>query len=132
MHVLYASQGHDLLLSSLATVRRTYLLIAAAQERAETPFPDDASADVKLRELWSLLRPDRSEWKEIKGKEWQEVGFQCVAFLFLQDPKLLEGAQIDELLYAGTSRRRPTFGRSACSGPSSRFTWPVLLLRKGD
>ncbi|GAA5843845.1 hypothetical protein JCM9279_000165 [Rhodotorula babjevae] len=73
------SPAHDLLLSSLATVRRTYLLAAAAQDRAETPFPNDASADDKLRELWSLLRPDRSEWKEVKGKEWQEVGFQNVS-----------------------------------------------------
>ncbi|GAA5922473.1 hypothetical protein JCM3775_005741 [Rhodotorula graminis] len=73
------SPAHDLLLSSLATVRRTYLLTAAAQERASTPFPDDSSADEKLRELWGLLRPERSEWKEVKGKEWQEVGFQNVS-----------------------------------------------------
>ncbi|GAA5890958.1 hypothetical protein JCM8208_003107 [Rhodotorula glutinis] len=73
------SPAHDLLLSSLATVRRTYLLTAAAQERASTPFPDDSSADEKLRELWGLLRPERSEWRELKGKEWQEVGFQNVS-----------------------------------------------------
>ncbi|TNY19922.1 hypothetical protein DMC30DRAFT_417474 [Rhodotorula diobovata] len=76
------SPAHDLLLSSLSTVRRTYALTAAAVARAETPFPEEgSSAEPQLRELWRLLRPERGDLRALKSKEWQEVGFQLDAFL---------------------------------------------------
>ncbi|GAA6056477.1 hypothetical protein JCM3770_007021 [Rhodotorula araucariae] len=72
------SPEHDLLLHSLALVNRTYALTATAVARAATPFPKDGSADAQLRELWTLLRPER-EWDGVKGREWQEIGFQNVS-----------------------------------------------------
>ncbi|BGP45807.1 hypothetical protein JCM10450v2_001637 [Rhodotorula kratochvilovae] len=72
------SPEHDLLLRSLTLVNRTYALTAAAVDRAATPCTEDGSADPQLRELWRLLRPER-DWEGVRGKEWQEVGFQNVS-----------------------------------------------------
>ncbi|KAL7342054.1 ELMO/CED-12 family-domain-containing protein [Rhodotorula toruloides] len=72
------SLEYDLLSTALERVLRTYAIVGAVQELAETPFPSDGSADGELKELWRILKPE-AELPSMSGKHWQEIGFQNVS-----------------------------------------------------
>ncbi|GAA6043413.1 hypothetical protein JCM8097_008579 [Rhodosporidiobolus ruineniae] len=74
------SAEHDLLDLALSRVLHSYAIANRVADLAATPYPEAedagrAAADESLKELWSLLRPDR-EWPGLVGKHWQELGFQ--------------------------------------------------------
>ncbi|BGP29817.1 hypothetical protein JCM10296v2_001563 [Rhodotorula toruloides] len=72
------SLEYDLLSTALERVLRTYAIVDAVQELAETTFPSDGSADGELKELWSIFKPE-TKLPSMSGKHWQEIGFQNIS-----------------------------------------------------
>ncbi|GAA5880682.1 hypothetical protein JCM1840_005171 [Sporobolomyces johnsonii] len=65
----------ELLEASLHRVLASYAIVDEVVEVSKQPFPKDGSADQQLRELWSLLKPEK-ELPGLVGKHWQDIGFQ--------------------------------------------------------